>query len=227
MRNQDIIILFGIFFLAFVSLINGTNNTSTKKEQDQHKKPSEERVFRFKQLDVTLDNFDAEDYILDIGGGGEGVIGQLKGQQVIAIDISKRELVEAPPGPLKIVMDARDLKFLDNSFKTATVFFTFMYIKGSDHKKVFQELFRVLMPGGRLLTWDVIFPKQVDPNKDIAVFPLKIKLPDKIIKTGYGAQWPKDGQGLSHYIQLAKEVGFKVMTHKEKNHWFYLELKKP
>jgi hypothetical protein len=67
----------------------------------------------------------------------------------------------------------------------------------------------------------------VDPKKDIALFPLKIKLPDKIIKTGYGARWPKDGQGLPHYIQLAKEVGFKVMTHKEKDQWFHLELKKP
>ena len=227
MRKQEIIIFFGIFFLAFVSFINGTTGTRTKKGQDQQKRLSEERVFKFKQLDVTLDNFDAEGFILDIGGGGEGVIGQLKGQQVIAIDISKRELEEAPAGPLKIVMDARDLKFLDKSFKTVTVFFTFMYITGSDHKEVFQELFRVLVPDGRLLIWDVFFPKQVDPKKDIVVFPLEIKLPDKVIKTGYGARWPKTGQGLTHYIQLAKEVGFTVITHKEKDQWFYLELKKP
>jgi len=45
---------------------------------------------------------------LDIGGGGEGVIGQMKGKQVIAIDPNRRELEEAADGPLKIVMDARE-----------------------------------------------------------------------------------------------------------------------
>jgi hypothetical protein len=33
-------------------------------------------------------------------------------------------------------MDARDLKFVDRSFATTTVFFTFMYIDPADHEKV-------------------------------------------------------------------------------------------
>jgi len=128
---------------------------------------------------VTVEDFAAKGFILDIGGGGEGVIGQLKGEQVIAIDISKRELEEAPSGPLKIVMDARDLKFLDDTFNTATVFFTFMYIHSDDHQKVFEELQRVLKPGGRLLVWDVIFPELTDKKKNMALFPFKFILPDK------------------------------------------------
>ena len=44
---------------------------------------------------VTVPDFAASGYILDIGGGGEGVIGQLKGDQVIAIDRRKAELEEA------------------------------------------------------------------------------------------------------------------------------------
>ncbi len=49
------------------------------------------------------------------------IIEQLKGKQAVAIDLSKRELDEAPGDPLlKIVMDARDLKFVDGSFPTAT-----------------------------------------------------------------------------------------------------------
>ena len=182
--------------------------------------------YTFERQNVTVEDFNAEGYILDIGGGGEGVIGQLKGQQVIAVDISKRELEEAPPGPLKIIMDARDLKFLDDSFNTATVFFAFMYIDGLDHKEVFQELSRVLKPGGRLLIWDVIFPGQTDRRKEIALFPLTIHLPAKVIETGYGSRWPKKGRGLSHYIRLARDTGFKVITHKEKERWFFLELKK-
>ena len=36
--------------------------------------------------------------ILDIGGGGEGVIGQLYGEQVVAIDNSQEELDEVETG---------------------------------------------------------------------------------------------------------------------------------
>jgi ubiquinone/menaquinone biosynthesis C-methylase UbiE len=181
---------------------------------------------RIEQQSVTVEDFDAEGFILDIGGGGEGVIGQLKGQQVIAIDISKRELEEAPPGPLKIVMDARDLKFLDDTFNTATVFFTFMYIASDDHQKVFEELHRVLRPGGRLLVWDVVFPEMTDKTKTLALFPFKFTLPNKGIRTGYGVRRPAGEQGLAHFVELAKKTGFQIVSHEEKDRWFFLEVVK-
>jgi ubiquinone/menaquinone biosynthesis C-methylase UbiE len=181
---------------------------------------------QIEQQSVTVKDFAATGFILDIGGGGEGVIGQLKGQQVIAIDISKRELEEAPSGPLKIVMDARDLKFLDDTFNTATVFFTFMYIHSDDHQKVFEELQRVLKPGGRLLVWDVIFPELIDKKKNMALFPFKFILPDKEIRTGYGVRRPEGEQSLTHFTELAKKTGFQIVSHKEKDRWFFMEIEK-
>ncbi len=178
------------------------------------------------KLEVAVPDFPAEGLILDIGGGGEGVIGQLKGRQVVAIDLLKQELEDAPGGPLlKIVMDARALGFLDGSFDTATVFFTFMYVMPADHAKVFAELHRVLRPGGRLLVWDPVFPDKAAPEKPKIMYPLHVRLPGKEINTGYGVGI-REGQAANHFVELAKAAGFELISRKDEAGWFHLEFRK-
>ena len=62
----------------------------------------EERFDWFERVELDLQDFPSQGWVLDIGGGGEGVIGRLKGSAVVAIDLYKQELEEAPAGPLKI-----------------------------------------------------------------------------------------------------------------------------
>jgi len=208
---------------AMVALAFAVLGASVLSAQDR---PKPEQMFVNDKLEVVVPDFPAQGLILDIGGGGEGVIAQLKRTQVVAIDLSKRELEDAPGEPLiKIVMDARDLKFLDTTFSTATVFFTFMYIDPADHAKVFQEIHRVLAPGGRLLVWDAIFPKKTDSRQTTVIFPLHIKLPKAEINTGYGVKFIEE-QGIAHFVELAKSAGFDVVDQKGEKGWFHLELKK-
>lgn len=187
---------------------------------------SSNRIFSFEDQTVKISNFEAQGYILDIGGGGEGVIGRLKSEQVIAVDISKYELEESPAGPLKIIMDARELKFLDDTFNTATSFFTMMYINGYDHQKVFDEIYRVLARRGRFLIWDVNLTKRPE-DQDIFVVPLTIHLPDEKIGTRYGSQWPLEPHDLAYFKGLARKAGFQIISEKENGKTFFLSLRKP
>ena len=66
--------------------------------------------------------------ILDIGGGGEAVIGQIYKDRVTAIDNCEEELEEAPDCCSKQLMDATELLFPDDSFDNVTFFYTLMYM---------------------------------------------------------------------------------------------------
>jgi SAM-dependent methyltransferase len=173
------------------------------------------KFHKFDRQDLTVEDFEASGYVLDIGGGGEGIIGRMKPQQVVAIDLYKRELLESPPGPLKIIMDATDLKFLDASFDTVTAFFSLMYMKPEIQKKVFAEAFRVLKPGGRWLIWDAVIPTSLDKETQGVVFYFTFQLPKEAVRTGYGTFWPDSPLDLAYYEALARSAGFQVTRSQE------------
>ena len=185
-----------------------------------------EAVFFIDTEKIDLTNVKLEGKILDIGGGGEGVIGQFKKEQVIIIDPNKNELEEAPDtGALKIIMDAKELKFLDNTFDTATAFFTMMYIPVLDHKKVFQEIHRVLKLNGEFTLWDLTIPNRKNNVKDLFGVKLEVKIDDKIINTGYAIKWNKE-QDMKYFLNLAKSMGFEILEQKVEKETFYLKFRK-
>ena len=162
-------------------------------------------------------------FILDIGGGGEGIIGKLNGSQVIAIDTNKRELIETRNDALKVVMDATGLKFPPKSFDVCTAFFSLMYIPKSKHTKIFEEVFRVLKETGRFYIWDVNIPENV-AGYSIFVVNLLVKLPNAEIRTAYGTKWRV--QNIEHFKELANHTGFKVTQELSTHEVFRLETRK-
>jgi SAM-dependent methyltransferase len=198
-------------------------------ENDSH--PDEVDMSNFFVLpkqELQLSDFDNKgEWILDIGGGGEGIIGILKGREVVAIDRIKRELEETKNESLKIVMDVKQLQFMDASFSYATAFFTFMYIPEADFETVLSEVWRVLKPGGEIMIWEPIFmiPPE-EREKRLAVILLKIHFPDgSFIDTGYGGV--HRDQDIETIIHPASKIGFVVTEKKIDEYIFYVKLQKP
>ncbi len=185
------------------------------------------RVYTFEKQELAVADFPADGWILDIGGGGEGVIGRIKGKQVVAIDLFSWGLRRTPPGPLKLVMDATDLKFLDASFATVTSFFTLMYMQPDQQEKALREAFRVLQPGGRIRVWDAELPTSPDPRKDLAVFPFRFLLPAGTVETGYGTLFPKHPWNLDYYRRVAAAAGFTIEESQRVGRTFRLVARKP
>jgi ubiquinone/menaquinone biosynthesis C-methylase UbiE len=181
--------------------------------------------------EISIPDFPATGYILDLGGGCRGTIGRVKGEQVVAIDISMKELNEAPAsGFLKILMDASDLKFPDKSFHTVTAFFALMFMKPDIHEKVFTEAYRVLAPGGEWLIWDSPIPARVAGEDDTFTIHLHTKLPKEAIDYGYSVKRLEVDRSTAYYRMLAEKAGFQFVSSEpigQKQRAFLMRLRKP
>jgi len=198
-----------------------------KRTQDEglsnkiFQKLSELGIFCLKPQSIELAPIETDGLILDIGGGGEGIVGKLNGRQVVAIDVSKKELVETQNEALKVVMDATDLKFLPNSFDVCTSFFSLMYIPKKKHLKVFEEVYRVLRDNGRFLIWEVRIPRLGEGYNSFVV-PLELQLPNEKVETGYGVE--VQTQDIKHFKELAQKAKFTIAKEWSKNETFHLQL---
>lgn len=170
---------------------------------------------------ITL-NKELDGKILDIGGGGEGVIGRLYTNQVVAIDIRQDELDEAPTGFEKILMDATHLEFKNNSFNHVTSFYTLMFMRTEDQKRAISEAARVLVNGGELHIWDCdMFSAYPEPfYVDVTV-----QLPNEHISTTYGVV-KMDAQDEISITEFCLNTGLILVGQNRSKNSFYLRFKK-
>lgn len=159
--------------------------------------------------------------ILDIGGGGEGIIGRIYRSQVTAIDNRQEELDEAPEGCTKLLMDACDIEFKDNIFDNVSLFYTLMYIDKSKHTKVIKEAYRVLKRGGELYIWDTMI-NEANPF----LVELNIDIGDSTVNTTYGVYKENAFQDKDYYKSICEELGFYLIAESLDNDQFYMHFKK-
>ena len=140
---------------------------------------------------IDLRNVKFEGKILDIGGGGEGIISRHSGEAVVAIDKRPDELAETPDLGLKVVMDACCLNFLDEYFDTVTCFYTLMYMSLQEIEQFFYEAYRVLKKGGTLWIWDAAIP--ASNSAEVFVAQLEVNISEDLTLTvGYGTRWDRE-----------------------------------
>lgn len=141
--------------------------------------------------------------ILDIGGGGECVIGQIYGNKVTAIDNMQEELDEAPDCCEKRLMDATSLAFADASFDNVTFFYSLMYMSQETQIKAINEAFRVLKPGGSMFIWDTDI---ISAYPDPFIIDLDVVSDNISIHTTYGII-KNETQNLDTILQHIKYLG--------------------
>lgn len=182
---------------------------------------TEDDILFLDTVDIELPPLCGTGYVLDIGGGGEGVIGRMEGLQVVAIDCREDELIEAPEGPLKVVMDARDLQFLNGTFFAATAFFSLMYFDDeAGLQAALAEAFRVLKPGGLFRIWDVDTSTLPESSKTLFAVRIKFIVNGVASETAYGRPWPKQTRDQHYYSDLAEAAGFVHVDTEERAHTF-------
>ena len=161
--------------------------------------------------------------ILDIGGGGECVIGRIFGAQATAIDSSQDELDEAPDCCEKLLMDAAALSFADDSFDNAAFFYSLMFMNSDTQRKAIAEAVRVLKPGGKLYVWDCdivsAYPDPFTVDLDIVSDQLSVHTTYGIIKDG-----KQDSNTILRYLA---DAGLDTVHIEKKNGQFFIRCLKP
>ena len=160
--------------------------------------------------------------ILDIGGGGEAVIGQIYKDRVTAIDNRQEELDEAPDCCRKQLMDATELLFPDNSFDNVTFFYTLMYMTEETQRKSICEAVRVLKAGKLMNIWDCDI-RSAYPEPFIV--DLDIRNDNHTIHTGYGIV-KKDTQSSDSIIHILEQAGLSIECFQKKDGQFHIQCKK-
>jgi ubiquinone/menaquinone biosynthesis C-methylase UbiE len=172
---------------------------------------------------IKLNEVDSVGPILDIGGGGEGLVSRIEESKVCAVDIRLSEIREAmihgPPANW-FVGDGQTLSFQDSVFDMVTLWFSLGYMSDWTTKdKVLQESHRVLSEDGRLS----IMASRIPESCKRFIFWGHFTFPNGTIsQTGYGVRGGQ-GQTLERLLNLARNCGFRIQSREDNDAWFEIK----
>ncbi|MHA1936523.1 MAG: class I SAM-dependent methyltransferase [Candidatus Thorarchaeota archaeon] len=180
-------------------------------------------VFTTDLQEIELSRVGSKGRIIDIGGGGEGLVSRIEGSRVCAVDIRLSEIREAQihdPKSNWFLCDGRKLCFQTEIFDIATLWFSFGYLKESDTKQtVLEETYRVLKTGGTIS----IIGSKIVCSEDVLIFKALFTFPDGTqSQIGYGVKG-NQGQTSASIIAALNRSGFKPTKTQNHDKWFHIQ----
>jgi ubiquinone/menaquinone biosynthesis C-methylase UbiE len=161
--------------------------------------------------------------VLDVGGGGEGIVSRIEGSRVCAIDINLNEIREAQiygSSPQWLACSGESLPFRTAVFETATIWFSLDYVADWKMKRaIMREVFRVLRKEGSLS----LMSSKIICREAKFVLRMRYTLPDgSVYQTGYGVKG-NQGQTADRISDIAEQTGFHITNKDDNGHWFYID----
>ncbi|MFX0054421.1 MAG: class I SAM-dependent methyltransferase [Candidatus Hermodarchaeota archaeon] len=175
---------------------------------------------------IELEQLPREGLIIDIGGGGEGLVSRIETSRVCAVDFNLNKIREAMIyGQMSqwILSDARMLPVKDEGFNVATLWFSLGYIQDWDSKRqVLAEAARAMKQSGHIS----IIGARITCSDSRFVIRTLFHFPDgSISKMSYGMAGMQR-QDAESVVNLIQETGFSNITCEDNGHWFRVNAQK-
>ena len=175
---------------------------------------------------INVKQFGGKGLILDIGGGGEGLVSRIEGDRVCALDIRISEIREAQihgHSSNWFVSDGANPCFNDGVFDIVTLWFSLGYMSDWNTKSaVLEAAHRVLKRNGRLS----IMASRIPESNERLIFWATFTLPDGThSKIGYGVKGGQN-QTFPRILELVTKAGFSQHLYEDHDVWFKIESRK-
>lgn len=183
----------------------------------------EDSTFETPLQEIAFERLPGTGRILDVGGGGEGIVSRIEGSRVCAVDISLNEIREAQiygSGSQWLVSNGESLPFDNAVFETATIWFSLDYMADWKTKwAVLDEVRRVLRKKGSLS----LMSSEIVCGESRFILRMRYTLPDgSIYQTGYGVKG-NQGQTMDRISDIVRQTGFQIAKKEDNGYWFRIE----